>query len=182
MIDPLLPIAIPVVFLTGVGMMFHKRTRLHARLFLMLAFFMMVTSIRHRRAEEIELNPRLGPNEMVGVWTGVDSSLRLNGDHTYEFSKGSAHYDGTWDSNDWNLSLTPDRHDLGFYPRVIRLKDELRIVEDARDIDGVATAPYLYRSQALPAPEFTATVKRPSSKEQSSSQHRARANETSARR
>lgn len=47
-----LGIAIPVIFFIGIGMLFHKRTRLHARLFLMLAVFLLVTATKNRQKEE----------------------------------------------------------------------------------------------------------------------------------
>ena len=52
-----LGIAIPVVFFLGIGMLFHKRTRLHARLFLMLAVFLLVTATKNRPKERPDDSP-----------------------------------------------------------------------------------------------------------------------------
>lgn len=160
MIYSLLPFAIPVVFLTGVGMMFHKRTRLHARLFLMLAFFMMVTSIRHRRAEAFDMNPFLGPNDFVGVWWNSEDTLRLNGDHTYKLTRQGTKYEGTWKSDDWNLYLTPDLHEVEFFPRMVRVNGELNIITHAvkSDPGGWDASPRLKKTDTLPIPAATETA------------------------
>ena len=160
MIYSLLPFAIPVVFLTGVGMMFHKRTRLHARLFLMLAFFMMMTSIRHRHAEDFDMNPAVGPDDFAGVWWNSEDTLRLNGDHTYKLTREGSKYEGTWKSDDWNLYLTPDLHEMEFFPRMVRVNGELRIITHAvkGDPDGWDASPRLKKTDTLPIPVATETA------------------------
>ena len=82
---------------------------------------------------QVDLNPVVQPDELVGSWREGAQTLALRADHTFQL-RGPTTLRGSWRLDDWNISLD------GVKARVIKANGAYRIVvsfpDDADLWDG----------------------------------------------
>lgn len=71
---------------------------------------------------QVDLNPVVRPDDLVGSWRDGGQTLALRADQTYQF-RGPTTMRGNWGLDDWNLSL-----DSGVKARVIKANGAYRII------------------------------------------------------
>lgn len=83
----------------------------------------------------IDHNPLVKGQELVGLWRdGADSiDLKENGEYVLRWHEKT--YEGRWENDDWNLRLYPDYSNLGFCPRVVKTGWKYRIPTNYKNID-----------------------------------------------
>lgn len=120
------------LFPIGLVVSFFPSVRRYGVALLLLGAFLVGVEIF---SPEIEYNPIVSSEQLVGTWRDGSDSLALKQDGTYVYSRDGARYTGTWKNDDWNLHLSPNLSHLGFYPRVLLVGSTLRIPTNYRNID-----------------------------------------------
>jgi hypothetical protein len=118
-----------VVFLVGlctiglVAAVRMRRTgwRVVAAAVALLAGGRLALGIMSEVLVQVDLNPVVRPDELVGSWRDCGQTLALSVDHTFQF-RGPKTMRGNWGLDDWNLSLDSVK------ARVIRANGAYRIV------------------------------------------------------
>jgi hypothetical protein len=122
----MLLIVLVLVGLCTIGLVAAVRTRrilwrVAAATVALLAGGRLVIGIVSEVLVQVDLNPVVRSEELVGLWRQGTQTLSLSADHTFEL-RGPTTLRGKWELDDWNLSL-----DL-VYARVIKANGAYRIV------------------------------------------------------